>query len=130
MEGSEGECVWDVLIEAIGACIVIRIGELQMGTQNDESIKFFNVEEEEENGHGKDKKKRSMEKKGDSSVRKSSWFESTLSSFKEDSYYILDMKESEKKALQDLKLRIESAIKSNEFLLEGLGANGNHDASE
>ena len=32
--------------------------------------------------------------------------------------------------LQELKLRIESAIKSNEFLLEGLGANGNHDAAE
>ena len=32
--------------------------------------------------------------------------------------------------LQELKLRIESAIKSNEFLLEGLGANGNHDVVE
>ena len=32
--------------------------------------------------------------------------------------------------LQDLKLRIDSTIKSKEFLLEGLGANGNHDAVE
>ena len=32
--------------------------------------------------------------------------------------------------LQELKLSIESTIKSNEFLLEGLGANGNHDATE
>ena len=32
--------------------------------------------------------------------------------------------------MQELKLRIESTIKSNEFLLEGLGFNGNHDAAE
>lgn len=101
-----------------------------MDAQNEEAVKFFNVEEDEENGYGADGKTRSVEKKGDSSVKKNSWFESTLSSFKEDSYYISDLKESEKKALQDLKLRIESAIKSNEFLLEGLGANGNHDAAE
>ena len=53
-----------------------------------------------------------------------------MSSFKEDSYYISYLKELEKKALQDLKLRIESPIKSNQFLFEGLGSNGNHDAAE
>ena len=42
-----------------------------MDSQNEEAVKFFNVEEEEENRHGKDEKKRSMEKKGDSSVKKS-----------------------------------------------------------
>jgi len=100
-----------------------------MDAQNEEAVKFFNGEEEGENGHGADGKKRSVEKKGDSSVKRSSWFESTLSSFKEDSYFISDLKESEKKALQDLKLRIEAAIKSNEFLVEGLGTNGDHNAA-
>ena len=71
MEGSEGECVWEVCIESIGACILIRLGELQMDAQIEEALKLFNVEEEEENRHGKDEKKRSMEKKGDSSVKKS-----------------------------------------------------------
>ena len=73
MEGSEGECVWDVWIEAIRACIMIILRELQMDSQNEEAIKFFNVEEDEENGHGEDGKKRYMEKSGDSSVKKSSW---------------------------------------------------------
>lgn len=36
-------------------------------------------------------------------------------SFKEESYFIADLKESEKKALQELKLRVEEAIKNNEF---------------
>ena len=101
-----------------------------MDSQNEEAVKFFNVEEDEENGHGEDGKKRYMEKNRDSSVKKSSWFESTVSFFKEDSYYISDLKESKKKALQELKLRIEYTIKSNEFLLEGLGANGNHNVAE
>ena len=101
-----------------------------MDAQNEEDFNFFNVEEEEENGHGEDGKKRSVEKKGDSLVKKRIWFESILSSFKDDSYYISYLKESEKKALQDLKLTIESSIKSNEFLFEGLGANGNHNAAK
>uniref|UniRef100_A0A0C9S9B7 TSA: Wollemia nobilis Ref_Wollemi_Transcript_1411_2648 transcribed RNA sequence n=1 Tax=Wollemia nobilis TaxID=56998 RepID=A0A0C9S9B7_9CONI len=37
------------------------------------------------------------------------------SSFKEESYFVADLKESEKKALQELKLRVEEAIKNNEF---------------
>ena len=85
MEGSEGECVWEVWIEAIGACILIILGELQMDAQNEEDFNFFNVEEEEENGHGADGKKRFVEKKGDSSVKKNRWFECKFSSFKEDS---------------------------------------------
>lgn len=36
-------------------------------------------------------------------------------SFKEESYFVADLKESEKKALQELKLRVEEAIKNNEF---------------
>ncbi|GLJ42387.1 hypothetical protein SUGI_0877910 [Cryptomeria japonica] len=36
-------------------------------------------------------------------------------SFKEDSYFISELKESEKKALQELKLRVEEALKNNEF---------------
>ena len=67
---------------------MIIVRELQMDSQNEEAIKFFNVEEDEENGHGADGKKRYMEKNGDSSVKKSSWFESILSSFKEDNYFI------------------------------------------
>ena len=101
-----------------------------MDAQNEEAIKFFNVEEEEENGHGEDGKKRYMEKNEDSLVKKSNWFESTLSFFKEDSYCISDLKESEKKVLQELKQSIDSTIKSNEFLLEVLGANGNDDVAE
>uniref|UniRef100_A0A0D6R5X4 CRAL-TRIO domain-containing protein n=1 Tax=Araucaria cunninghamii TaxID=56994 RepID=A0A0D6R5X4_ARACU len=37
------------------------------------------------------------------------------SSFKEESYFVADLKESEKKALQELKTRVEEAIKNNEF---------------
>ena len=38
-----------------------------------------------------------------------------FSSFKEESNFVSDLKESEKKALQELKVRVEEAIKSNEF---------------
>eukprot|EP00252_Welwitschia_mirabilis_P001965 TRINITY_DN11931_c0_g1_i1.p1 TRINITY_DN11931_c0_g1~~TRINITY_DN11931_c0_g1_i1.p1 ORF type:complete len:627 (+),score=124.50 TRINITY_DN11931_c0_g1_i1:359-2239(+) len=41
--------------------------------------------------------------------------EAQLPSFKEESYFVSDLKESEKKALQDLKLRVEEALKNNEF---------------
>lgn len=40
--------------------------------------------------------------------------ESALS-YKEDSYYVKDLKESEKKALQDLKEKIDEAVKANTF---------------
>lgn len=36
-------------------------------------------------------------------------------SFKEESNFVADLKESEKKALQELKVRVEEAIKNNEF---------------
>lgn len=36
-------------------------------------------------------------------------------SFKEESYFVSDLKESEKKALQELKVRVEEALKNNEF---------------
>ncbi|KAH9324480.1 hypothetical protein KI387_004658, partial [Taxus chinensis] len=36
-------------------------------------------------------------------------------SFKEESYFVADLKESEKKALQELKVRVEEAMKNNEF---------------
>ena len=64
MEGIEGKCVWEVWIKAIGSCILIRLGELQMDAQNEEALKFFNVEEDEENGDGADGKKRYVEKNG------------------------------------------------------------------
>ena len=41
-----------------------------MDSQNEEAVKFFNVEEDEENGHGADGKKRYMDKKGDSLVKR------------------------------------------------------------
>eukprot|EP00252_Welwitschia_mirabilis_P027671 TRINITY_DN955_c0_g1_i1.p1 TRINITY_DN955_c0_g1~~TRINITY_DN955_c0_g1_i1.p1 ORF type:complete len:607 (+),score=128.82 TRINITY_DN955_c0_g1_i1:305-2125(+) len=41
--------------------------------------------------------------------------EAQLPSFKEESYFVSDLKESEKKALQELKLRVEEALKNNEF---------------
>eukprot|EP01018_Ginkgo_biloba_P004818 Gb_20479 [translate_table: standard] len=95
-----------------------------METEAAEVVKF-NVEEEEEkkkfiNGGDDNKKAKSVEKKKkkDLSVKNSSLVvEPTLPSFKEDSYFISDLKESEKKALQEFKLKIESAIKSNQFLL-------------
>ena len=75
MVGSEGGCVW---IKSVGVCILIILREVQMDSQNEEAIKFFNVEEEEDNGHGAYGKKRFVEKKGDSLVKKSSWFESIV----------------------------------------------------
>ena len=48
-----------------------------MDAQKEEALNFFNVEEEEENVHGADGKKISMEKNGDSSIKKSNLFEST-----------------------------------------------------
>eukprot|EP01018_Ginkgo_biloba_P034742 Gb_24818 [translate_table: standard] len=41
--------------------------------------------------------------------------EAQFASFKEESYFFADLKESEKKALQELKIRVEEAIKNNEF---------------
>ncbi|KAJ7296847.1 hypothetical protein O6H91_Y096700 [Diphasiastrum complanatum] len=42
--------------------------------------------------------------------------EPSLPSFKEESYFVADLKESEKKALQDFKVRVESAIREKEFV--------------
>lgn len=39
-----------------------------------------------------------------------------FASFKEESNFVADLKESEKKALQELKVRVEEAIKNNEFV--------------
>ncbi|KAH9309129.1 hypothetical protein KI387_037040, partial [Taxus chinensis] len=84
-----------------------------MDTQNEEAVNLNRGEEKEEmNG----RKEKSLEKKG-SSFKKNSLFELALPSFKEDSYYLSDLKESEKKALQEFKEKIETSIKVNQFLL-------------
>eukprot|EP00249_Psilotum_nudum_P025559 c30178_g1_i1 orf=309-1859(+) len=58
--------------------------------------------------------------------------EPSLPSFKEESYFISDLKDSEKKALQELKLTIEEAVKSNEFVppLPASGPDAAGDAEE
>eukprot|EP00252_Welwitschia_mirabilis_P010053 TRINITY_DN23113_c0_g1_i1.p1 TRINITY_DN23113_c0_g1~~TRINITY_DN23113_c0_g1_i1.p1 ORF type:complete len:459 (+),score=95.18 TRINITY_DN23113_c0_g1_i1:429-1805(+) len=53
-----------------------------------------------------------------SSLKKSAWFDSFVPSFKEDSYFVSDLRDSERKALQEFKLKIESAIAASEFSVE------------
>ncbi|GLJ37263.1 hypothetical protein SUGI_0755930 [Cryptomeria japonica] len=84
-----------------------------MDAQNE--VDKFKLEEEKEEVNGG--KEKFLEKKG-SSFKKSSFFDLALTSFKEDSYFISDLRESEKKALNEFKERIESAIKANQFLLD------------
>ncbi|KAH9293579.1 hypothetical protein KI387_037041 [Taxus chinensis] len=80
-----------------------------MDTQNEEVIKLNSGGEKEEMNGGKEK---SLEKKGNR------LFELASPSFKEDSYYLSDLRESEKKALQEFKEKIETSINANRFLLD------------
>lgn len=91
-----------------------------MDMQHEEAMKL-NLREEEEIINGS--KEKITEKKRDSSAKKNSFFDLKFSSFKEDSYFLSDLKESEKKALQEFKERIESAVKGNHFFLNEGGPN-------
>lgn len=67
----------------------------------DETVKAEVVEVAEANGNG--------------AAESSPVTEPQLTSFKEESNFVSDLKESERKALQELKCRIEEAIMKNEF---------------
>jgi hypothetical protein len=56
-----------------------------------------------------------VEANGTGAAESSPVIEPRLTSFKEESNFVSDLKESERKALQELKCRIEEAILKNEF---------------
>lgn len=61
------------------------------------------------------KSKEEETKADNGTVASSPSLEPQGASFKEESYFVSDLKEPEKKALQELKLRVEEAMKNNEF---------------
>uniref|UniRef100_A0A0D6R818 CRAL-TRIO domain-containing protein n=1 Tax=Araucaria cunninghamii TaxID=56994 RepID=A0A0D6R818_ARACU len=81
-----------------------------------EELSKINLEGDEEELNGDNGKGTFLGKK-DSSAKKRSLFDFKFASFKEDSYLISDLRESEKKALHEFKERIENAIKANQFLV-------------